>query len=122
LQERHNWPGSQGVVIVDSERFIDGKTQRETRFYITSLVLLANLVGPMIRNHWAVENSLHPVMDMMFRDDECRIRTEHAPANFTTLRHMAQNLYRKSPAKDATRLKRKTAARDDDYLASLIAA
>jgi predicted transposase YbfD/YdcC len=122
LQERHNWPGLQGVVIVDSERFIDGKTQRETRFYITSLVLLANLVGPMIRNHWAVENSLHRVMDMMFRDDERRIRTEHAPANFTTLRHMAQNLYRKSPAKDSMRLKRKTAAWDDDYLASLIAA
>jgi predicted transposase YbfD/YdcC len=122
LQERHNWPGLQGVVIVDSERFIDGKTQRETRLYITSLVLLANLVGPMIRNHWAIENSLHWIMDMMFRDDECRIRTENAPANFTTLRHMAQNLYRKSPAKDSMRLKRKTAAWDDDYLASLIAA
>jgi hypothetical protein len=41
------------------------------------------------------------VMDMLFRDDECRIRTEHAPANFTTLGHMAQNLYRKSPVKDS---------------------
>jgi predicted transposase YbfD/YdcC len=121
LQERHDWPGLQGVVIVDSQRMIDGKTQRETRFYITTLVLLASEVGPMIRDHWAVENSLHWVMDMMFRDDECRIRTEHAPANFTTLRHMAQNLYRKSPAKDSMRLKRKTAAWDDDYLASLIA-
>ena len=121
LQERHKWPGLQGVVVVDSQREIDGKTQRETRLYITSLVLLANIVGPMVRDHWAVENSLHWVMDMMFRDDECRIRTEHAPANFTTLRHMAQNLYRKSPAKDSNRLKRKTAAWDDDYLASLIA-
>ena len=122
LRQRHHWPGLQGVIIVDSQRAIDGKIQRETRFYITSLVLLAKLVGPMIRNHWAVENSLHWIMDMMFRDDECRIRTEHAPANFTTLRHMAQNLYRKSPAKDSMRLKRKTAAWDDDYLASLIAA
>ena len=84
--------------------------------------MLANIVGPMVRDHWAVENSLHWVMDMMFRDDECRIRTKHAPANFTTLRHMAQNLYRRSPAKDSMRLKRKTAAWDDDYLASLIAA
>ena len=122
LQQRHNWPGLQGVIIVDSQRAIDGKIQRETRFYIISPVLPANLVGPMIRNHWAVENSLHRIMDMMFRDDECRIRTEHAPANFTTLRHMAQNPYRKSPAKDSMRLKRKTAAWDDDYLASLIAA
>ena len=58
---------------------------------------------------------------MMFRDDECRIRTTNAPANFTTLRHMAQNLCRKSPAKVSMRLKRKTAAWDDEYLASLIA-
>ena len=124
LQQRHNWPGLQGIVIVivDSQRWIDGKIQRETRFYITSLVLLASLVGPLIRDHWAVENSLHWVMDMMFRDDECRIRTQQAPANFTTLRHMAQNLYRKSPTKDSMRLKPKTAAWDDDYLESLIAA
>ena len=58
----------------------------------------------------------------MFRDDECRIRTEHAPANFTTLCHMANNLYRRSSAKDSMRLKRKTAGWDDEYLASLIAA
>jgi predicted transposase YbfD/YdcC len=121
LQERHNWPGLNGVIIVDSQREIDGKIQCETRFYITSLVLLASMLGPMIRDHWMVENGLHWVMDMMFRDDECRIRTENAPANFTTLRHMAQNLYRKSPAKDSMRLKRKTAGWDDEYLASLIA-
>ena len=89
LRQRHNWPGLQSVVMVESQREIDGKTQSETRFYITSLVLLASLLGPMIREHWAVENSLHWVMDMMFRDDECRIRTRHAPANFTTLRHIA---------------------------------
>jgi hypothetical protein len=116
------WPGLQGVVIVVSERFIDAKLQYEMRLYLTSLVLLANLVGPMIRNHGAIENSLHWVMDMMFRDDECRIRTENAPANFTTLRHIGQNLYRKSPAKDSMRLKRKAAAWDDEYPASLIAA
>src|SRR5215216_5879682 len=59
------------------------------------------------------------VMDMIFRDDECRIRTDHAPANFTTLRHMALNLIRKAPGKDSLRLKRKIAAWDDDFLASL---
>jgi len=122
LQERHNWPGLQGVVMVESQREIDGKITQETRFYITSLVLLANVVGPMIRDHWAVENCLHWVMDMVFRDDECRVRTENAPANFTTLKHMAQNLIKKAPGKDSQRLKRKTAGWDDDFLASLIAA
>jgi predicted transposase YbfD/YdcC len=122
LQERHDWPGLKGVVMVESQREIDGKITRETRFYITSLILLANAIGPMIRDHWAIENSLHWVMDMVFRDDECRVRTENAPANFVTLKHMANNLIRKAPGKDSQRLKRMTAAWDDDFLASLIAA
>src|SRR3954465_671790 len=122
LQERHDWPGLKAVVMVESTREIGDKTERETRFYITSLVLLANLLGPIVRSHWAVENSLHWVMDMIFRDDECRVRTDHAPANFTTLKHMAHNLIRKAPGKDSLRLKRKVAAWDDDFLASLIAA
>ena len=69
-----------------------------------------------------MENSLHWVTDMVFRDDECRIKTEHAPANFTTLKHIARNLIRKAPGKDSLRLRRKTAAWDDDFLASLVAA
>lgn len=122
LQERHDWPGLRGVVMVESTREIDDKIERETRFYITSLVLLAHALGPIIRSHWAVENSLHWVMDMTFRDDECRVRTDHAPANFTTIKHMAHNLIRKAPGKDSLRLRRKVASWDDDFLASLIAA
>ena len=122
LQKRHDWPGLKGVLIVESKREFGKMVERETRYYITSLTLEAKLSGPMIRDHWAIENSLHWVMDMTFRDDECRIRTDNAPANFTTLRHMAQNLYRKAPGKASLRLRRLTAAWDDEYLASLIAA
>jgi predicted transposase YbfD/YdcC len=122
LQERHQWPGLKGVVMVESTREIGEKVERETRFYITSLVWLAHALGPAIRSHWAVENSLHWVMDMIFRDDECRLRTDHAPANFTTLKHMAHNLMRRAPGKDSMRLRRKVAAWDDDFLTSLIAA
>jgi predicted transposase YbfD/YdcC len=122
LQKRHDWPGLKGIVMVESSREIGGKTEQETRFYITSLVLLASLMGPIVRSHWTVENSLHWVMDMIFRDDECRIRTDHAPANFTTIKHMAHNLIRKASGKDSLRLRRKVAAWDDDLLASLVAA
>ena len=122
LQERHDWPGLKGVVVVESKREIAGKITNETRYYITSLSLKAEAVGPMVRAHWAIENSLHWVMDMVFRDDECRIRTSHAPTNFATCRHIAYNLYRKAPGKDSIRLRRKTAGWDDEYLASLIAA
>jgi predicted transposase YbfD/YdcC len=122
LKERHDWPSLNGVVMVQSKREIGDKIEQETRFYITSLVWLAHQLGPVVRSHWAIENSLHWIMDMIFRDDECRIRTEHAPANFTTLRHMAHNLIRKAAGKHSFRLKRKIAAWDDDFLASLIAA
>jgi predicted transposase YbfD/YdcC len=108
--------------MVESTREIDDKVERETRFYITSLVWLASRIGPVIRSHWAIENSLHWVMDMIFRDDECRVRTDHAPANFTTIKHIAHNLIRKAPGKDSFRLKRKVATWDDEFLTSLVAA
>jgi predicted transposase YbfD/YdcC len=120
LQERHDWPGLKAVVMVESSRETTGNIEQETRFYITSLVLLAHLLGPVIRSHWAIENSLHWVMDMIFRDDECRVRTDHAPANFTTIRHMAHNIIRTAPGNASLRQKRKTAGWDDDFLAALI--
>ena len=57
---------------------------------------------------------------MTFSDDECRVRTDNAPANLAVIRHMAQNLMRRAPGKDSLRLRRKTAGWDDGYLASLI--
>ena len=122
LQERHAWPGLKSVIMVESTREMSDKTERETRFYITSLVLLASQIAPLVRDHWAVENSLHWVLDMVFRDDECRLRTDHAPANFTTLKHMALNLIRRAKTKDSIRLRRKVAAWDDEFLVSLVAA
>jgi predicted transposase YbfD/YdcC len=110
------------VAMIESQREINGKTEQETRFYLTSLIMEAALLGPAIRSHWAVENSLHWVMDTMFRDDECRVRTDHAPANFTTIKHIAHNLLRQASGKDSLRMRRKVAAWDDDFLASLIAA
>lgn len=60
--------------MVESIREADDKTEAETRFYITSLGMTAAQVGPVIRSHWTVE-SVHWVMDMVFRDDECRVHT-----------------------------------------------
>jgi predicted transposase YbfD/YdcC len=121
LQQRHSWPGLKGLVIVESCREISGKIERETRYYITSMSITAVHLGHVIRSHWAIENSLHWVMDMMFRDDECRVRTDHAPANFATIKHMAINLLRRPHGKQSLRGRRKAASWDDDFLARLIA-
>jgi predicted transposase YbfD/YdcC len=119
LQEHHSWPGLKGIVMVESTRETGNKIETETRFYITSLTDKADRLGPAVRNHWAIENSLHWVMDMVFRDDDCRVREGNAAANFATLRHMAHNLARRAPGNMSIRARRKAAAWDDDYLLSL---
>jgi predicted transposase YbfD/YdcC len=122
LRKRHGWPGLNAIAMVESTRETKGVIEKDTRIFITSLVMLAHLLGPVIRSHWAIENSLHWVMDMTFRDDECRVRTNHAPANFTTIKHMAHNLLRRPASKDSFRLRRKVAGWDDEFLASLLTA
>jgi predicted transposase YbfD/YdcC len=84
--------------------------------------MLAAALGPVVRSHRAIENSLHWVLDMVFRDDESRARTNHAPTNFTTIKHMALNLLRRPAGKQSLRARRKAASGDDDFLAGLLAA
>ena len=122
LKKRHDWVGLKSIVMVESVReIIGGKTERETRYYISSLAANAVQQGDAIRSHWGVE-AHHWVMDMVFRDDECRIRKDNAPANFATIKHIASNLLRRAAGKKSLRVKRRLAAWDDSYLASLIAA
>jgi predicted transposase YbfD/YdcC len=74
--------------------------EKDTRFYITSRVMLAHLLGPVIRTNWAIENSPHWVMDVVFRDDERRVRTNHRPAKFTAIKHIACDLLRRPSGED----------------------
>jgi predicted transposase YbfD/YdcC len=120
LKARDNWPGLRSIVMVESTREIAGRIEYETRYYIASLEAKAAMLAEAVRGHWGIENGLHWVMDMVFRDDECRIRKKNAPANFTTVKHMASNLLRKAAGKDSLRVKRKLAAWVDDFLANLV--
>src|ERR1700759_1272002 len=122
LKHRHDWPGLKAVAIVDSVRDTGAKTERERRFYITSAPGTADQIGPAIRDHWSVENGLHWVMDMTFRDDECRVRTDNAPANFAVIRHIAHNLIRRAPGKQSLRQRRKAAGWDDGFLVQMLVA
>jgi predicted transposase YbfD/YdcC len=119
LRQRHNWPGLKAVAMVESEREIDTRIERETRFYITSSTDKADKLGNVVRSHWSVE-SMHWLMDCLFRDDQCRVRTHHAPTNFVTIKHIAHNLLRRHPVKHSMTTKRLTAAWDEDFLVSLL--
>ena len=120
LAKRHSFSELKSIVMVESIReIIGGKTEQEIRYYISSLTADAARQGDAIRSHWAVE-SHHWVMDMVFRDDECRIRKDHSPANFATIKHIASNLMRAKVDKNSMRVKRRLAAWDDAYLESIV--
>src|SRR5262245_61398727 len=68
------------------------------RIYISSLVRSATAFVRMIRQHWDIENKLHWSLDVTFNEDRSRIRTDHAPENMASLRHVALNLLRHEQA------------------------
>ena len=117
------WPKLTGVGMIERQREIDGKLSSERAFYIASKgVTTAESFAKAARSHWAVENSLHWVLDVTFREDECRVRKDHAPQNFSALRKFALALLRTDNRypKRSLRSRRKTADRLPEYRASLL--
>lgn len=122
LEERHDWKGLRSIVMILSSRETAKGRETEKRFYISSLPADAEKLGAAIRTHWGVENGLHWVLDVNFRDDDCRIRKKNAPANFTAVKRATLNALRKAPGKDSLKSKRLIAAWDEEYLGKTLAA
>jgi predicted transposase YbfD/YdcC len=121
IQEHHNWPHLKTLIEVTSMREIKGDRTQEKRYYISSLGLNAKKIGDLIRAHWSVENSLHWVLDISFRDDDSRIRRGNAPQNIAVIKHMALNLLQKTKGKrDSIKQLRKAAGWDNDLLFNIL--
>lgn len=120
---RQHWPRLAGVGMLERTRQINGKTSTERAFYIGSKGIAdAQTFANAARSHWGVENSLHWVLDVTFREDDCRVRKGHAPQNLSALRKFALSLLRQDTQypKRSLRGRRKTADRIPDYRASLL--
>lgn len=121
LDPQGAWPNLRSVAMVVAERRMGNEASRETRYYLSSLPGDATLVGAAVRGHWGIENRLHWVLDIAFREDESRVRQGHADQNFALLRRLALNLLRQeTTAKMGTKAKRLKAGWDDHYLLKLL--
>ena len=97
-----------------------GATRTETRYFISSRALSAAEAATVVREHWAIENRLHWVLDVTFADDQSRIRKGHGARNMATVRHFALNLVRTAIDKRSIKSRRKIAGWNPDYLEALI--
>ena len=121
LQGKENWAGLKSLGMVESVREVNGESSHEKRYYISSLGCHAREFGNAVRSHWGIENSVHWVLDIGFREDESRIRKGSGPENFATIRHIALNLLRKNKTfKGSVKTKRLNAAMDTNYLEAAV--
>ncbi len=115
------WPDLRSLVLIEAQRRQGDRVTSETRYYIASLSAEAQLLLQGVRSHWGIENALHWVLDMAFREDESRIRTGHAAHNMSILRRLALNLLRReTTAKGGIAAKRKQAGWNDSYLLKVL--
>jgi predicted transposase YbfD/YdcC len=125
LAERHSvWQGLRSLGMVFSERQVGNKEATcETRFYIASLAPKVKTFAGAVRGHWGIENSLHWVLDVSFREDASRLRKDHGPENMALLRRLAVSLLHNEGTENVgVACKRKQAGWDNEYLMQVLGA
>jgi predicted transposase YbfD/YdcC len=111
------WRDLQSIAMIQTERQLGDQTTVSRRYFISSLKSDAEQLLKAVREHWGIENKVHWVLDIAFREDDCRIRKGHGAENFAVLRHIALNLLRReTSAKRSIKSKRMKAALDEKYL------
>lgn len=121
FEDKSRWTKLTSFGMVETERHIGDKVTYETRYYISSLASDAKTFGYAARGHWGIENGLHWILDVAFKEDDSRIRNGHAPTNLSIIRHFALNLIKHDKTKQrGVKAKRKRAGWDDQYLSQLL--
>ena len=113
-------PGVKTIIKLRSRTELKDRCRTDTRYYISSATLNAEAAAQAVRGHWGIENRLHWVLDVVFREDQARIRTGHGAKNMAVVRHFAINLVRAVTDKKTIKLRRKAAGWDVHYLAAIL--
>jgi len=116
------FPGIAALARITSRRRLRGQRAEKpfTRYYLLSTYMPAGKLLRVVRSHWAIENQLHWILDVVFNEDKSRVRKDNAPENLATLRKLALNIIRAHPEKMSMRQKIKCAAWDDAFLLGLL--
>lgn len=121
LHEYEQWPDLRSVGFVRATRELKDQITTETRYYLSSLPVEAVRFAEAVRGHWAIENSCHWVLDVVFGEDDCRVRTGHAPENLSLIRRIAHNLLaQETSLKRGLQTKRLKAGWDLRYLSKIL--
>jgi len=107
--------------MLEATREVGDKVSREVRYYLSSLEVNAAKMNEIIRGHWSIENSCHWVLDVVFREDDSRVRVGHAAQNLALVRKLALSmLNREKSCKRGVKIKRFKAALDLQYLLKIL--
>lgn len=122
VRHYEGWTNLRSIALVRRERRIGEQVSVETQLYISSLAADAERILDCSRHHWAIENSLHWVLDVVFREDAARNRVSNSAENLTVLRHIALNLLKQAPTRKKTSIKGKRfkAGLDNDFLLQVL--
>src|SRR5829696_5979535 len=124
LEALGGWPGLRTVLAVESIRSVHGtdKVESEIRYFLSSCRDDPAVLAAAIRAHWSIENAVHWVLDVTFREDDSRVRHRTAARNLALVRKIALNLIGRDRSSTASvRARRKRAAWNDDYMFQLLA-
>jgi predicted transposase YbfD/YdcC len=114
------WKDLKSIVVVVTNREVNGKSTSEMRYYICSRVLTAEQANAAARGHWGIENNLHWVLDVIFDEDNSRVRKDHGPENMAHLRRIALTMLKQCDSKGSIRGKRLVAGWDNEFLAKIL--